>query len=173
MPAPPIPAIQKRRPSSGEGKKLLGDLISRVGSRELQHRARHLRQPLVVVEQRANHLGRARDLVLRHDDRSTPGLEVTPILRLVIPRREEPWNEHRGLPRSSKLPDRAPRTCKRKIGGTERRRELLGEREEPVVGPAYSRTQPVVVACAGKMQHRGTAFTEDADRQLVEEGRAK
>src|SRR3954471_22921327 len=140
MPAPPIPAIQKRRPSSGEGKKLLGDLISRVGSRELQHRARHFRQPLVIVEQRADHLGRARDLVLRHDDRSTAGFEVTRILRLVITRREEPGNEQRRLPRRSKLPDRAARTRKRKIGGTERRPELLRECEEAVVGPAYSPT---------------------------------
>src|SRR3954447_4791243 len=137
MPAPPIPAIQKRRPSSGEGKKLLRDLIGRVGARELQHRTRHLRHPPVVIEQRADHLGRARDLVLRHDDRSTAGFEVTRILRLVITRREEPGTEQRSLPGRGKLPDRAAGTRKRKIGGTERRPELLRKCEEAVVGPAY------------------------------------
>src|SRR6266566_8673584 len=84
IPAPPMPAIQSLRPSSGEGNELLGDLVRRIRSGKAGHRRRHLREPLGIVEQGADEVRRLRKVALRHDDRTTALLEVARVLRLVV-----------------------------------------------------------------------------------------
>src|SRR5439155_3859072 len=154
MPAPPMPAIQSLRPSRGEGNELLGDLARGGWSTQPRHRGGHLRQPTRVVEQRADHRRRPTDVGLRHDDRTSALLEVARVLGLMIAGGEQTGNEHGRLTRRGELPDRAAGTRQGEIARSERRPELLGEGEEAVIGPRYSRAQLVVVARPRKVQHR-------------------
>src|SRR6266498_5489962 len=101
MPAPPIPAIQIRRPSSGELKQLLGDFFGSVRTCKLKHRFRHLGEPARIVEQRANQLRRAARLALRYDDCAATAREVARVLGLVVGCGEETGNEHGRLTGSS------------------------------------------------------------------------
>src|SRR5882724_8076372 len=169
MPAPPMPAIQSLRPSRGEGNELLRDLVRRSGPPEPCHRGGHLREPARIVEQRADHVRRAPDVGLRHDDRTPALLEVVRVLRLVIARGEETGNEHGRLARRGELPDRTAGPGQRKVARAERGAELLGEGEEAVVRPRHSRTQLVVVARARQVQHRRTGLTERLDGKLVQD----
>src|SRR6266508_764057 len=107
MPAPPIPAIQIRRPSSGELKKLLGNFFGGVWTCKLKHRFRHVREPARIVEQRANQLRSAPGLALRDDDRAATTREVARVLRLMVGRGEETGYEHCRLAGGSELPDGA------------------------------------------------------------------
>src|ERR671923_831353 len=143
MPAPPMPAIQKRLPSRGERNELLRNLVRGVGTREPKHRRRHVAEPARVVEQRANQLRRATELALGHDDRSAASFEVASVLRLVVSGREQTGDEDRGLPGGGKLPDGAPGAREREIACTKRRAELLREREQAVIGPSHTAPEPL------------------------------
>src|SRR5437588_9299988 len=141
-----MPAIQSRRPSSGEGNELLGDLLGGIRPGEPEHRLRDVGEPAWVVEQRADQLGRSPRLALRHDDRAASVLKVAGVLGLVVTRGEEAGNENGGLPRRREFPDRAPRTRKCEIAGAERGAELFRESEEAVIRAEDLRAQLVVVA---------------------------
>src|SRR5438552_387040 len=173
IPAPPMPAIQSLRPSSGEGNELLGDLVRRIRPGKAGHRRRHLRKPLRIVEQGADEVRRLRKVALRHDDRTTALLEVARVLRLVVAGREEPGNEHCRLGGRSELPDRAAGPGEREVAGTERSPELLGEREQAVVRPGHPRAQLVVVARSCQVQHRRSRLAERSERELVQRPRAE
>src|SRR4051812_12018398 len=164
-----MPASQSFRPLSGEGNELLGNLLGRVGSRGALHCLRHRGESGWVVEQRSDDLGRSVYLLFGNDDRSTCGLEVTSILRLMVAGSEKTRHEHGGLRCSRKLPDRAAGACKRQIARGERGAEFLREREQPVVGARYLLREPLVVARTGEMKYRRAGFAERIDRKIVQQ----
>src|SRR5919204_655310 len=97
MPAPPMPANQSLRPSSGEGNELLGDLIGSVRARESAHRRRHLPEQARIGQERADERRDAVAVRLGDDDGAAAVLEEARVLRLMLASRELARHEDGGL----------------------------------------------------------------------------
>src|SRR4051812_797850 len=173
MPAPPMPAIQKRRPSSGEGNEFLRNLVRGVRASDTQHRLGHLSEASAVAEQRADDVRRARGVGFRDDDGRAGTLEVARVLRLVVCRSERAGNEDSRPSCSGELPHGAAGTRQHDVARTERRTELLGECEQAIVRARYARRELLVVARPTEMQN-GRAFgAESVERKLVQQRSAE
>src|SRR4051812_49517920 len=81
-------------------------------------------------------------------------------------------NEDRGLPRSGNLPDRSARARHDEIRSRERIAEVVEERNDDVAVTVRPRSEVLVVALAGHVQHRRPLLGERVVRRLIHASRA-
>src|SRR3954470_13127473 len=169
MPAPPIPAIQRRLPASGcELDELIGDPLCCVGLRGAAHRLAHRAQPRLVAEQLLDERGNTSDIGVVDDGRAAGVDEVLRVRALMVGGRMRIRDEHRWLACCRHFPDRAARPGNDEVGGAERRTEVVDKRQEDVVVAAHARAQCVVRRLTAQVQHARAGLAPRSECSVVD-----